>query len=328
MVQVYFATNRTADPADPAGFTPQIAAFDRNAMIYGVADVSVDTAAATGTVNAVSDLAMGQFSQQAAAGIVGGNRNLFVFVHGFDNTFEAALVRAALNAEFYRASGDPAADTEVMAFSWPSLGEVVTLGQSLNAAYATDQRNAGLSGFHLRFFLAEADRIRRICQAGDPARRMFLLAHSMGNWALQSGITQWVQGHEPDARIFDEAILAAADEQADSFTQVDGLRLGHLRALARRISIYFSRNDLILGLSTAINLNRRLGFDGPDGRADATLFPPNLFRLVDCTDVSDFGSAFDPLDTHQYYRLSPTVRDDIAAVMARSATPAGGTTHL
>jgi hypothetical protein len=102
--------------------------------------------------------------------------------------------------------------------------------------------------------------------------------------------------------------------------------------LCSRISVYYSRADLLMILSEAANHNVRLGLNGPQDKFDTTKFPPAKFRLVDCTDVLDysrFGEA-----SHQYYRESPKVRADIVDAMVNSppvpggnivlSTPAGG----
>jgi esterase/lipase superfamily enzyme len=124
--------------------------------------------------------------------------------------------------------------------------------------------------------------------------------------------------------MFDEVILAAADEQADSFTKTDGTRLSRIADIGKRVTIYSSRKDAILQVSQVLNQNLRLGEDGPIGKTDAGKYPANVFRMIDCTEVSDFARPFLSEETHQYYRLSPTVRNDIAAVMAGSAAPVGG----
>lgn len=329
MVQVYFATNRAADATKPNGFGAQIIPYDQNQIVYAVAEVTVDTAdTGSGTVAAITERTTGRFSDAALAAIVAANRNILVFLHGFDNTFEDSLTRAALNAEWYRQSGEPTADTTVLAFCWPSLGQLIAGGQPLDGAYLRDQQMATDSGFHLEFFLSEIDRVRQAVQAQDPARHAFLLAHSMGNWVLQAAITRWYQAHQPEDDMFDEVILAAADEQADTFAQPSGIRLGHLREIARRISIYTSRHDTLLWLSSAINHNARLGHDGPLNKTDPAQFPASLFRIVDCTAVTDYPHPVLSEESHQYYRLSPTVRTDIAAVMAKTAQPPGGLTAL
>jgi esterase/lipase superfamily enzyme len=328
-VQVYFATNRAADATTPNGFGADIIPYDQDQIVYAIADVTVDTQDSTNsTVDAISERTTGKFSDAALAAIVDSNRNLFVFVHGFDNTFEDSLTRAALNAEWYRETKLPGADTTVIAFCWPSLGEVMNFALPLDGAYLHDQQTATDSGFHLDSFLGEIDRIRHACQEKEPTRRAFLLAHSMGNCVLQAAMTRRYQAGEPADAMFDEVILAAADEQSDTFAQPDGLRLDHLRDVARRITIYSSRHDAMMWLSSLVNETSRLGYDGPDDKTDQDRFPTALFRLVDCTMVMDYELPLFSEESHQYYRLSGTVRSDIAAVMAQTADPPGGPVTL
>ena len=143
---------------------------------------------------------------------------------------------------------------------------------------------------------------------------IFLLAHSMGNWALQGAVESWFSHGNGNARLFEEAFLAAADERYDSFDFPEPGRLSALRHLADRISIYFSAADAVLALSMAINLGaKRLGQDGPHDRFDTSKFPPAQYRMVDCSGFRDY--AFDFASSHQYYRRSPGVRTDIAQTM-------------
>ncbi len=48
--------------------------------------------------------------------------------------------------------------------------------------------------------------------------------------------------------------------------------------------------------------------------ADTTAFPSLQFMLNDCGAIRDYD--FDPMTSHQYYRMSPTVRATIASQMA------------
>jgi esterase/lipase superfamily enzyme len=89
-------------------------------------------------------------------------------------------------------------------------------------------------------------------------RRCFLLAHSMGNWALQAAVETWFAHGNGDAFMFHEAVLAAADEIATSFEFGPAGRLSGLSRLARRTSVYYNRNDKVLDdLSELINGNKR-----------------------------------------------------------------------
>jgi len=259
----------------------------------------------------IENVSTGRFSQSAMDDLSNPGRNLLIFVHGFDNSFEAGITRAAFNREWFAASGVAAANTTVVAFSWPSLGRLLDLPLPWGD-YQHDQIMAGQSGFHLMTFFANLQPL--LTRARTNGSRVFLLSHSMGNYALQAGVQSWFTHGNGDAALFDEAILAAADERYDSFDFPEPGRLSALYRLAPRISIYFSRMDNVLALSMAINLGaKRLGQDGPHDRYNTGKFPPAQYRMVDCSGFGDYPIDF--ASSHQYYRRSPGVRADIASVM-------------
>ncbi len=315
LTTVYFATNR--DLSGPATdwrsygtriVTPSNAA----AISYATAfvDNTALTADKTGAIQQIQTVSQGGFAQAALDDLSAPGRNLLVFIHGFDNSFENAITRAAFNREWLAQSGIAAADTTVVAFTWPSLGQLLSFPLP-QAPYLHDQTMAGQSGFHLMsFFAALQPTLDRARSAGS---RIFLLAHSMGNWALQAAIESWFSHAGGDAALFDEAFLAAADERYDTFEFPPPGRLSGLERLASRISIYFSTADKVLDVSAVINGKQRLGQDGPHNRSDSGHFPPSRYRMVDCSGVTDYD--FDFASSHQYYRRSPGVRADIAATM-------------
>jgi esterase/lipase superfamily enzyme len=311
---VYFATNRVVgDPQDVQdyGFN-MVSPMKPEDVTYGTAfvDSSSLTADTVGAIRSINDLMRGGFSQGAMDDLSDGGRNILVFIHGFANSFENALTRAAFNREWLAQSGIGAADTTVVAFSWPSRGEVL-LPPFPSASYRWDQTTAGQSGMHLMAFFANLEQILR--RAQENGRRTFLLTHSMGNWALQSAVETWFAHGNGDAIMFDEALLAAADEVYNSFDFTPFGRLSALGRLARRISIYYSHADLVLDLSHVLNGSRRLGQDGPDGRTDAGRFPTASYRMIDCSAFRDYTVDFQ--GSHQYYRRSPGVRTDLANAM-------------
>jgi len=317
LTTVYFATNRalTGPSGDWRSYGADIARpSEPGAITYATAFVDNTnlTADKTGAIQQIQNVQQGGFSQSAIDDLSVPGRNLLVFVHGFANSFENAITRAAFNREWLALSGIAEADTTVVAFSWPSLGRLLSLPFPW-ADYQRDQIMAGQSALHLMTFFANLEPI--IAQARTTGCRVFLLAHSMGNLALQGAVESWFSHGNGDAYLFDEAILAAADERYDSFDFPEPGRLSALHRLAGHISINFSAADAVLSLSMAINLGaKRLGQDGPHDRYDPAQFPPSQYRMVDCTGFRDY--AFDFASSHQYYRRSPGVRTDIAATMA------------
>jgi esterase/lipase superfamily enzyme len=316
---VYFATNR-----NPVGqsFGPLPGDLSPDKTVFASVQVSgTDLASAdSGQLGPITDRSAGTFSTAALNAIVNGGDNLLIFVHGFANAFEDAIKRAAYNRAWF-AAGGAAGNTTVVAFTWPSSSTVMGSISDLTGPYTADQGHAGNSGPQLARFFLEVDKIATAFKKLRPNRRVFLLAHSMGNWALQAGVQAWYPQRTQAGPVFDEVFLAAPDENFNSFESPPGQRLTRLADLGKRITIYFNGNDKILFLlSECINNVRRLGTLGPDQINDTTLYPASKFRLRNAGAVRDYPHAtFDAV--HQYYRLSPTVRADIVAMM--NGNPSG-----
>jgi esterase/lipase superfamily enzyme len=313
---VYFATNRViaGSPTDYRNYGDSIVPpTDPMAITYGTAFVEDAnlTADTVGAIKSIQDISKGRFGDQAIGDLSNPGRNLLIFIHGFANSFENAITRAAFNQQWFAKSGVAGANTTVIAFSWPSLGEVLSLPFPWGD-YQHDQMTAGQSGAHIMSFFSRLEPI--INQARTTGRRSLLLAHSMGNLALQAAVESWFAHGNGAASLFDEAFLAAGDERYDTFSFPPPARLSDLKQLAKRISVYYSTADAVLCLSMVINLGaKRLGQEGPHDRYDQTLFPPAQYRLVDCSSFDDYDRDFQ--GSHQYYRRSPKARTDIVSVM-------------
>ncbi len=316
---VFFATNRK--PAGN-GFGADIVNPDPNLITYGAIRVTGTTLgnANSGAMGPVTDRALGHFGTTSRNKIVSSGANLLIFIHGFDNSFEDAIKRAAFNRAWFADGGAPGATT-VVAFSWPSLGQLISNNPtSLTSGYSTDQASANASGFHIAKFFLEMDAVAAAFRQAHPQGRIFLLAHSMGNLALQAGVASWYQQRASSKSVFDEVFLAAADERYDSFEAAPGQRLTRLTNLGKRINIYYSNLDTVIWLSNSINGILRIGFEGPKDKSSTAIYPASKFRMRNCALVLDYPQ-FDSLDaSHQYYRRSKKVRADIVAMMNGGAS--------
>ncbi|MBO0749808.1 MAG: alpha/beta hydrolase, partial [Porphyrobacter sp.] len=181
-------------------------------------------------------------------------RDTLVFIHGFNVSFMDAIEEGALLA-----SSIPH-NINLVVFSWPSDGEAVPY-----MSYYSDREDARASGpalarAYLKLFdfiqeLRQAE-VRQLQAAGkDPdtqtelcQRCIHVLAHSMGNYVLRNGI-QAIRTKDPRkmVRMFDQVIMAAADEDDDTFESDDKLRV--LPTMARRITVYHNHNDRALVIS-------------------------------------------------------------------------------
>jgi len=252
---VYFATNRKLDATAPFGFADTVADFDPRNIIFGKVDVTGTNLAheSSGELGEVLDKTPANFSEATIAEILAARKNILTFIHGFDNSFDDAIKRAAFNQLWLKECGDLHADTTIIAFSWPSAGKLVSLPPHMPPeAYRADQAKAGASAFHLAHFLRVIDQLQARYRAECPSGRVFLLAHSMGNHALSGAIQLWTGTGDPPATIFDCAILAAADEVAHSLYVPGNGQMTGLRFLAKRVSVYHSRIDVAMYLSSSL----------------------------------------------------------------------------
>jgi esterase/lipase superfamily enzyme len=167
------------------------------------------------------------------------SKDLFIFVHGFNNTFEDAARRAAQMAYDLDFDGTP------LLYSWPSQGSAT--------AYAVDEAAVGISGRKMSDFLETV-----VAQSG--AERIHLLAHSMGNRALIEALQTYLAKRTPDQRqhIFGQIVFTAPDVDRDYFVDA----IGSLRSAAERVTLYASGNDYALRSSQFLHGAPRAGTAG------------------------------------------------------------------
>ncbi len=230
-----------------------------------------------------------------------------VYLHGFANTFEDGIKRAAQLHEAYEITprdGGAPYHPVVLAFCWPSNGSTTPPWE-----YFSDRDDAKASG------TAMARAVMRfvdfMADGGDPCRqRIHVVAHSMGNWALRhtvQGLKEFSSGSQL-AAIFDNVFLMAADEDDDSLEHDHKLR--PLCELARRVHVYHSADDGALVISDKTKFNPdRLGYNG------LRTFSGISTRVVavDCEAVDDTEVL---QVNHQYYRRRPEVIADVRQVLS------------
>jgi len=167
------------------------------------------------------------------------SKDLFIFVHGFNNTFEDAARRAAQMAYDLDFDGTP------ILYSWPSQGFVV--------AYTADEAAVGISGRKLADFLETV-----VSQSG--AQRIHVLAHSMGNRALIEAMQTYLAKRAPNERqhIFGQIVFTAPDVDRDYFIDA----IDSLRGTAELVTLYASDNDHALHYSQFVHGAPRAGTAG------------------------------------------------------------------
>jgi esterase/lipase superfamily enzyme len=166
-------------------------------------------------------------------------KDVFIFVHGFNNTFEDAARRTAQLAYDLDFDGTP------MLYSWPSQGSAT--------AYAVDEAAVGISGRRLADFLETV-----VTLSG--AQRIHLIAHSMGNRALIEALQTYLAKRAPENRqhIFGQIVFTAPDVDRDYFTDA----IESLAGAAGRVTLYASDNDYALRTSQFVHGAPRAGTAG------------------------------------------------------------------
>lgn len=182
---------------------------------------------------------------------------VFVFIHGYNVSFQEAAMRTAQMAFDLKFGGVP------LFYSWPSRGDIT--------GYGTDLQQADGSASLLAEFLT------RVAQESG-ARQIHLVAHSMGNRALVGALTQ-ISG-VPNPSQFQEVIFAAPDLDAGQFATEIAPRI---RPVVQRATIYSSGSDLALWASRLWNRTVRLGQPG------RYLHQVSEYDWIDVIDATSIG---------------------------------------
>jgi esterase/lipase superfamily enzyme len=322
MVNVLFATNRVKNPDGAAERFGSDVSKDPK-LFYGVTSVDgIDiTDPSSGALGDISGGRGDGFAADQLTQLQNSSNDILVFIHGCANSFTNSITRAAYNQSWLAASLLPNSNFDVIAFSWPARSYFIAniLGDYFD--YRSDQSAAENSAAHCATFLQQIAKLRAaIPDQGPRRRRIHLLCHSMGNYVLGGALPGFVATNPPAAdaaKLFDEVVLAAADEPANTFLNKNA-RLNQLASLARQITVYFSSDDIAMDLSQIVNGTYRLGYQGPANMADTGFFSPAIYQFVDCSNCNDYISSLitAPDRSHQYYRQSPTVRQDIVMSLA------------
>jgi esterase/lipase superfamily enzyme len=191
-------------------------------------------------LDSVTPLAQADFVRELRQQISAArSKDVFIFVHGFNNTFEDAARRTAQLAYDLDFDGTP------MMYSWPSQGSTT--------AYSVDEAAVGISGRRMADFLETV-----IAQSG--AERIHLIAHSMGNRALIEALQTYLAKRSPDnrQRIFGQIVFTAPDVDRDYFMDV----IESLHSAAERVTLYASDTDYALRSSQFFHGAPRAGSAG------------------------------------------------------------------
>jgi esterase/lipase superfamily enzyme len=206
----------------------------------------------------------------------------FVFIHGFNVSFEDAVRRTGQMAYDMNFGG------AAILFSWPSRASV--------RRYFADEATITSSIKHFQDFLDGV--IRR-----SGAEALHVIAHSMGNRALLSAL-QRLAGIKQKPKIRN-VILAAPDEDRQTFMQL----AKEIQRVPKRVTLYASSKDRALQASKAIHDAPRAGESGKN----LVILP-----FLDTVDASTVDTDF---LGHSYAMGDRFVISDVFELLRRGTAP-------
>jgi esterase/lipase superfamily enzyme len=214
-------------------------------------------------------------------------RDLVLFVHGYNVDFESAALRTAQIGRDLELPGP------MLFYSWPSKASL--------SGYGADEETIGRT---LPKFVRFLQLLISIPELGA----VNVIAHSMGNRLFQRAMQLFAFREQASDRRFGHVVLAAPDIDRETFRQA-AQDYARLKANSeRRTAVYFNKSDVAVGLSRWIHQEARAGTQGAAfANTDSILWVDSLFRL-------------DWLG-HGYFASAAPVLKDMKALLLENKTP-------
>ena len=298
---VFFATNR--DPILTRGKLENFGAKRLETLSYGICEVIIPDGHRIGQLGtslwkkllnlkddtlrresliSLSDELFWKFLSDTASKMTQKNTPT-VFVHGFNTSFDDAVLRTA------QLGFDLGIGQGIGLFSWPSKGDF--------RSYLADEANAEASKYVLADFIAEF--VKK-----TPDKKVNLIAHSMGCKCLVGALETLSNGRTSVLNRVEQVILSAAD--VDS--QIMPYQGKHIIGRCKRVTSYVSKDDFALKISGWLRSVSRVGFTPP------TFVLEGMDTvMVNDANLGDFS--------HGYFASSRDVIKDVFDILQKNAAP-------
>ncbi len=304
--EVFFATNREAD--GESDLRHRFGTNLRDAPLYGQAHVTLprrrrgvdpaperpDSGKKSNTNAVRMDVVKQVYADSFWSGVAAQvnrsrQRDVLVFVHGFNVDFDSALVRTA------QVALDMPFNGAVVAYSWPSKGGMKNYGED-------EGRNAQSVAPFQEFLTGLRENL-------DDDVKIHIVVHSMGNRMVLRALSQMPE--PDDAPLIDNLVLCAPDVGVGEFQEWGPAVV----ARCRRVTLYASRYDAALVASKSLHAEQRAG------DADPPVIQEGM-ETIDCSDI-DVTSFLG----HSYYGSNVDVLADLFDLIKRDR-PADQRSHL
>ncbi len=229
------------------------------------------------------------------------NKDVFIYVHGFHNSFDYT---ACVLAEFWHFGGRIGVP---IVYSWPAGSPGLLRG------YNHDRESGEFTVHHLQQLVRNVASIPEV-------QRIHVIAHSRGTDVAASALRELLieergAGRDPHQTLrIANVILASPDLDLDVFFQrFVAVRFYHV---AKHITVYCSQKDKAIGLSQWLfSSQRRLGDVRPKDFTDdeeQLLAEMRAYDFIDARVKAEFLG-------HSYYHSSPAVSSDLILLLRYGA---------
>ncbi len=230
-------------------------------------------------------------------------KEAYLFVHGYNNTFDYA---AEVLAEFWHFGGRPGVP---ILYTWPSGSPGLLRG------YTHDRESGEFTIYHLKQLIRALATIPEL-------RRINVIAHSRGTDVAASALRELLIEERGAGRVARESfrighvVLASPDVDIDVSAQRFTAERFH-RA-CESLTVYVSGKDKAIGLADWLfRSRRRLGQIRPEDLTETQKkglgLIPTVY-IVDCRVKSGFLG-------HSYFHSSPAVSSDLILALRYGAAP-------
>jgi len=211
-------------------------------------------------------------------------KQAFVFIHGYNVSFEDAARRTA------QLHYDLGFDGVPVFYSWPSESKALN--------YTVDETNIDFTEPHLEAFL-------KMVLERTEVDLVHLVAHSMGNRALLRVLKSFAQSIGHDKKKITNVVFTAPDVDREHFINL----IPFVKSVVKNLTLYASSNDKALILSKTIHKYPRAGDAGQD---------IVVIEDLDTIDVSKLDSDF---VGHSYFGDHKSVISDLFNLLNFQTVP-------
>lgn len=227
-------------------------------------------------------------SLKISLGKIPERRLAFIYVHGYNNSFDDAARRTA------QISVDLDLPIVPVFYTWPSQES------AMPQKYHADEETVTWSQPHLmKFFEDFADK--------SSATDIFVIAHSLGSRPTTGALSELIKRRPELLGRYKSIILAAPDINVDIFNDIIAPAFSALKIPS---TIYMSRNDKALLFSSKEHSGFRIG----EGREPIKEIPG-----FDVVDVSSVNTNF---MGHDYISSNKKLLTDVAKILKEGSSPA------